>query len=348
MPPIHFRFQVILEQINGSKIGILQATRGLGTYCWGARGKSTEILVPVEPPLFDLKVWLDLPSTGQNPPGSALTPSSILFGSVEMEATDDEFQQIEAREDKDWFRTFGKRFYNLVGPPLKNFVDVLIALSGQYWLRRVRLWDSRRESLGAYFSDAIIMEFSIDGISWENFEPTPRETTLELRAPQDSDFEQYFQESDWQDLKNIMEARYKYSLRDQLITESHEKWDLGEFSEALIWAAMALEVALSSFLETALNGNLSIREKVESILKDKLKISNALVIAMPLLGVPPDTIQLASDGINTRNDIVHRGFHANESHLPQFQAIMSCIQALSPGFEYKFPSISLGNRFSLQ
>lgn len=241
--------------------------------------------------------------------------------------------------------TLGKRVVKLIHGPLARFIDILRKNYGQYWIRPLEKWDSRRESLGRYCSSPLRLglQWSIDGgQTWAPFMPNEPTVHLTLTMLMDRSYREYLTEADWQELAKAFREGYQPPLAAHLISQAHQLLDQGNLKHAFIEGVTALEVALDEFMRQKLNDDF-VADSVQSFWG--LRLATRVIPVLVTLGTVPlqdmkDTIK----AIDMRNKVVHDGWNPPESAKNELSGLLNAAAALIPGPRFRFPTINPGNK----
>ena len=232
--------------------------------------------------------------------------------------------------------SFAKTIVRAIEGPACKFVDTLRNEYGQYWLEPWPTWDSRRQSLGAYFSHLNVSVVLPDGaVQWIPTAPAHR---LEVSVFGDNHFGELICESDWQSLRERDWAA-EPSLVAGYLGRASQQAANGQPRFALLEAANALELSIGQRLQSTdaeFNKHLQRIETTSSL-------TSRAVLLLTLAGAPSDEIRATIHAVDARNDAFHkpagRGLDPGE-----FRVFLRAIARLAGIPTLKQPVLSSGNR----
>jgi hypothetical protein len=135
---------------------------------------------------------------------------------------------------------------NWIYPSVFRFLNILRTNYGQYWIREIKEWDSRKESLGSYCR-MLNLNWSLDeDTNWKTFQP--EKSVLKLEIVLNKDFSEYLTEKDWIDLSKIVQEKYDPPLSVFQLMRAHQLSDEGNLKHAFIEGVSALEIALHELI----------------------------------------------------------------------------------------------------
>lgn len=285
-------------------------------------------------------------------PRQAILDGGLLFGQIEIEGlSQDESDSLRDNKLGDPnYVSLGKRVVGLLQPPVARFIDVLRINYGQYWLSRLKEWDSRTRSLGAYCSGLQLRWSLDDGGTWEKFQPDPNVQSLSVSLTES--FDDYLTKDDWQQIARLSSDEYEPSLAEVLLGEAHELRDTGNLRHALVQGVTALEAALEQVLRERAAG----LRAVDPDLADRLWGSWTNNISLPIrltatatiLGnPPPQDIQRAIEAIKLRDKVVHEGWRpaADDRDVElNLSKLLTVSAALLSRPTFRFPTANPGNQ----
>ncbi len=286
-------------------------------------------------------------------PKQAVLDGGFLFGSAKYNATEEQIKAVQAEElDNDDYCQLGKEIITHVLIPVSKFIDLLRVDYGQYWIKPLLGWDSRKKKLGEYFSP-IRLQWRLDNRSeWKVFQPTRNEHYSTVNLPSDDFYQTYITQEDWIHLKRFTTDKefeeYKPNLAKKTLTKAQQSWDESNYSEAFISVVSALELAIGSYFKKRVPTDFKFKGKLNKVFfgkKSKITLAEKVVIIFSIKkDLRLDLIEKAIDGIEIRHGIIHRGEEmAIESKIDEFLALSRCVQSLIFEPHYKYPKFTTSN-----
>ena len=235
---------------------------------WLPDGKADAIALPVADKRNEIRVWFErrcrvtdgfLRYDAQERVGFDVARmqkqgrinAGYMFGEAAFVAvTNAELKAVrDNQKNSADYIALGKRLTSFLTPTLGAFVDVLRFQYGQYWLRPIMPWDSRRESLGNYCGGLQIKwtENRSDESSWRDFRPTDSVIQLSASIHRGDAYEVYLTESDWRSLQARPIQSGSSALALEMVSEAQKLRRDGHLRAALIQSVTALEIALGTF-----------------------------------------------------------------------------------------------------
>ncbi|MFQ5851657.1 MAG: hypothetical protein ACE5JU_13870 [Candidatus Binatia bacterium] len=273
----------------------------------------------------------------------AILDAGPLIGLLEIRNVGEE-QLVPVRQNKigdDLYKALGKRIVNkLLHPQIARFLDILRTNYGQYWIRKLESWDSRRGSLGNYCRGSLNLKWSLDnGKTWTDF--VPDRSVIRADLSFGKGYDEYLTERDWQDLCKTVNDRYEPSLAAHTLARAHEFNAEGNIRYALIDGVIALEIAISEFLRRKVSTdplfstlsafwNLPLRTQVVSMLAglENISLSDA---------------NCTVKAIDLRNRVIHDSWNPPDNVGDEILGLLRTVAAFISGPEFKFPVSSSGN-----
>jgi hypothetical protein len=282
-------------------------------------------------------------------PTQAILEGGPLYGQLEIQGLSEENLTC-LKEDKvgsEAYAKLGKRIIKeIIHPTISRFIDILRTNYGQYWIRNIRPWDSRKRSLGDYCHSVLNLKWSLDeGKTWKPFIPDkPKIGPITLTVLKEEDFAEYLTEKDWRKLENVFNEGYRPSLACFLISQTYELLDQGNIKYALIDGVSALEVAISEFIRR--NGA-QYSESDVKYLKSTLKslpIKARLIVVACISGkISKEDLENALQAIDIRNDIVHEGLDPPTDSEKRIHGLLNAAATLVSGPKFRFLTANPGN-----
>jgi hypothetical protein len=361
MPKINFRFAIILENY---KLSYPHNHAGPLFHRWLPNGESDAIELNTDDQDISLKVWFVRRGFVQNGfivydqdkrdvddsviEKQAILDAGPLCGKLILSNATDEEQKIleNNREGDPAFISLGKRIVRLIYPPVSRLIQTLRINYGQYWLKDLEPWDSRRESIGFYCTNQLQLEWQSEAIrEWHDFCPNKSETFITVQMRPDDFFKQYLLKEDYTKLSEVHSTSYSPNLSALCLARAHMNFDFGDFAYAFIEAATALELAMSDRIRTTYLASNTLNKALESYW-NLPKRAQLVALASVIGDIPAEEIELSLSALEIRHNIVHEGYRLNEDSdtLKKFEALLKVTARLISGPPFKFPSIYSGNR----
>lgn len=272
----------------------------------------------------------------------AIVNGGPLFGLLEIDdVTDEEVACI--KDDKigsaDYIKIAKRVIDELIYPRVNAFIEVLRVNYGQFWLRCLDKWDSRKESLGSYCSD-LQLKCSIDGgVTWKKFEPDKNVTILV--ATINNDFSGYLTEADWKSLSKVVQE-YEPSFARKVLSRAHQYADEGNLKYAFIEGVTALELSINELAKMNIGDNSQLMNKMGPFWDLPLKVK-LLTVTAASGKIPIDLINNAIDAINIRNEIVHKAAPLHPNAKIKLLDLLTVTARLLSGPVFRFLSANPGN-----
>jgi len=232
----------------------------------------------------------------------------------------------------------------LLYPPISRFIGLLRVNYGQYWIRQLEKWDSRKATLGAYCKQ-IKLEWSLDGgNTWTPFVPDEPVLQLSLTISAGPAYLEYLTKEDWHKMEEILQTEYEPSPAAFIIARSHQLLDQGDTRNALIDGVTALELATEEFMRRKRQNSTDLGKALGPFWRQSPKPRTQMVSLAVALGVAPiEDIELAIEAIETRNDLVHEGIDPPENAEKQATCLLNIAAAFLSGPPFRFPTARIGN-----
>lgn len=337
---------------------------------WLPDGRSDAILLTEKSATIQVSVWFERRARNQNGflewdskgidfdtaimSRQYKLDAGILFGEVLIsDITDAEQSAIRTHAikigepfgqqfsaDDAVYVALGRRLVNALHPPLSRFIDTLRTQYGQYWLRPVRPWDSRRQTLGSYCSNLALSwlnELSGDSF-W--FLPTNSGVTFTVQRKPMREEQEYLTEEDWRRLQREPVTE-DASSAVQFLSLSHAAIANGNQRQAFVEAGTAIEFIVwhklrrsgdPKSIESAIMGQL-----------DRSPLTNLVAIALRLSGFAAADIELVLHAIAVRNRVVHDGDHPSRDEIDVLRHSLVVLAKLLGLPEFKQPILDAGN-----
>ena len=275
----------------------------------------------------------------------ALLQGGPLFGLMEINnLSDDELEVVKGdKRGHELYIALGKRVANkLFQPAISRFLSLLKTNYGQYWIPDLEPWDSRRESLGGYFSGGsggLFVDWSIDGKKWENFRPD--DPSHHSKGTLGTDFSDYPSKNDWQELKEAAESDYEPALGALALARAHQLKDQGNVRHAVVEGVTALEIALSEFLRARFEERKDLLDSAQAFYELPLK-TQLLILAASNSKVSMTDVEETIKIVDVRHKIVHEGKSPSPSDETKVSALFRTVAAFLSGPGFRFPRLITG------
>lgn len=359
MPALLLKFKINLEDYS---VSIHPRHHGPLFHRWLPDGEKDAIVLDTGDPNAELKVWFerlgfkhkdfiefDYTRREVEPetiPKQAILDAGPLVGLLEIHAVSEE-ESVSLRENKVGdarYVALGKKIVSLIHVPVARFLDVLRTNYGQYWIRGLEKWDSRKESLARYCSLPLNLEWSLDeGKTWARFMPDEPTARLTVTMSTARSFREYLTKDDWQELAKVSREGHEPSLAALLLARAHQFLDQGNLKHALIEGVSALEVALEELVHQKLDGDNSLAKSMQAFWQ--LPLPARLIPVVSTLGTARlEDVKLAVEAIDMRNKVVHDGWDPPERAQHELSGLVNTVAALLPSPRFKFPTVNPGNK----
>jgi hypothetical protein len=274
-------------------------------------------------------------------PGQGVLDGGYVFGRLEI--PDVQQTIIDAvnadRIGQELYVALGKRVVNLLYPPLSRLCILLRTQYGQYWIRELEKWDSRKRSLGSY-CESLNMKWSLNESGpWRSFIPDQRLQIATAIAPDPRQFAEFLTESDWSNIPEFINNQYEPTTAARLLMQTHEYVEKGDVKNALIEGVASLELAIAQLVRTKLKSP-SLDSSVNSFLDSSTR-AQLVGIAAGLAGLE-ENLDHAIEAINLRNKVVHEGWNPSDTALTEVKGLIKTVSTLL-GSKFKFPKEYSGN-----
>lgn len=320
---------------------------------WLPDGEKDAIELQTSVPDIKLKIWFDRSGLFDNEfikfdyqtyevPAHLIEKQSYLdggpvIGLLELQnLSENEINPVITNKKGDsQYVSLGKKVIKIIEPQLINFINILRTNFGQKWLDPLKQWDSRKESLGHYFSNTVITQWSIDGKSWQDFVPNEVVWNPEFKSYGPEKDLQFITKKDWMQLSDALNKEYTPSTSAILLSDAGYFAMHGDLKHAIIEAISALEVAISEHIR---------RELKDKTLVDKIAAFEQLPLPVQLIVVSMNreittaSLNNSIEIIKLRNEIIHEGKIPIDSDEIKLYSLFHIIEGLidGPGFKYPF------------
>ena len=273
-----------------------------------------------------------------------------LFGEILFEISDEEYQAISANavptssgdktqviEDKIYVKA-GKRLVAAVQPILSRFLTHLRCQYGQFWIRELGHWDSRRDSLGGYCTSLQLRWLDPSQSKYYWFLPTPASHTIAVTP---GNFTEYLTEADWRRLQNSR-CLEEPNLATVLLGQATESLAQEDYLQAYVAATCALEIAIS----TRLTADEEQEPKLAAALRtffDRNGVTVQTGVILRALGISATDIERLLEIVEVRNKAVHEGHRITWKEAELLRPMMKIVSQVLGLDAFKSPRLSSGN-----
>lgn len=353
---LKLKFRIILEDYSLEGVA---RHHGPLFHRWLPDGERDAISLDTGDPNAELKVWFERRGFVDNGfirfdygrrevapeiiPTQAILCAGPLMGLLEIRGlSDEELAPLSENQvgDEQYIALGKKIVKEWLYPSVSRFLNILRANCGQYWIRELRKWDSREESLGIYCSNELGMKWSLDdGKTWNPFLPDAPVVTLMATVRQN--FGEYLTEEDWQELEGVVREGYEPTLAALLLGRAHQLSDQGNLRYGFVEGVSALEAALDEFVRQRLRGADSLLESMQAFWT--LPLPAQLTTVGTTLRISLQDIEDTIKAIDIRNKVIHEGFNPPGDTKIKLSRLLKTAAALLSGPRFKFPFANSGN-----
>ena len=277
-------------------------------------------------------------------PMQAILEAGPLIGILEIQGLSEE-QLDPIQENKvgdSLYIAVGKEVVKkLIVPPVARFLDILRTNYGQYWIRKLERWDSRKESLGSYCRSQLRLKWSLDGgKTWKRFLPDRQEGRL--TATIGRSFREYLTEEDWGELAKAVGEKYEPSLAAFALSRTNQFLNQGNLKQALVEGVSALEIALDEFIRQKFHGANSLLGLMSPFYELRLPVK-VTTVATISGKIPSQDIEHTIEAIDMRNRVIHEGWNPPDNASQHLRGLLRTTAILLSGPQFRFPSANPGN-----
>jgi len=350
------KFTILLEDQN---IPTIIRWQGPLFHRWLPNGEKDAIILETNDSDAELKVWFEKegfasrtfmrPDKSQDSDHIISEQGKLDAGPLKGLLTIKNLSQAESdtlNDNKigdDIYIKLGKRIVkNLIYKPINNFLKILRINYGQYWIKEMREWDSRKIGLGHY-CNLIYLKWSLDGgQNWFDFIPE-KGIAMSLTLTLGRDYLEYLTQTDWKELEELAK-KYSPSLAATILSRSHQLLDQGDIRYALIEAVTAFELSITDYLRNKLSGYTELDSFINrfndiTTNPDRIKIFSAFLSNEISL----NTLEECLKAIDWRNKIIHEGKMLPDNFEFTIITLQKTIGKLLSGPRQRFPSASKSN-----
>lgn len=279
-----------------------------------------------------------------------------LFGEMNATVSNAELAAIENKPIKldETFGTYdpkstdyleaGKRVASKIQSRVERFVLRLRTQYGQYWLKDVPPWDSRRMSLGTYCSSVLSLQWQSEtSVGWFRFLPTPGSQTITAQKIPGRGYAEYLTEADWRKFQ-AQEWKDDIDVGIQMLGTATEALDTGNWSYAFVTVASALEIALSARMKKG-ESHPQIKKALNRF-DDQETLPGRSAVVLLACGAELDAVSAVLAAIEIRNRVVHEGARPTEQQASALRPVMQTIGKLMQIDALKTPILTNGNQLA--
>jgi hypothetical protein len=362
MPSLLFRFAVVLEDYGIEPYSLFDGERHHGPlfHKWLPNGEADAVPLVTGDSNADLKVWFEQSGYMENGrikfdyerkeidsatiPEHGILDAGPLIGLMRLDDLSDEAVSAvqENQQGDPRYVALGRRVIRLVYPPISRFLNILRSNYGQYWISELRAWDPHEQSLGHYLSVVIQTKWSLDGESWLDFVPDPKETPA-TPIETEPDYREYLNQEDWSELIRTARLDYHPPLGALMLIRAHRLVEEHCFREAIVEGVTALEIALSEYYHRKARPSKLLGERLEPLWS--LPLSAQLAAVAPhLQGCSTAEVESTLRIIDMRHRVVHENWEPPSNLQSELRHLLKTAAALQPGPRFRFPSYYLKGR----
>jgi hypothetical protein len=248
-----------------------------------------------------------------------------------------------SKESDNSYLVFGKKIVqDMIYPQVSRFIKILRDNYGQYWIKELEKWDSRKYSLGYYCHTILNLLWSETDIgNWQPFIPDTLTAYTSLTISSKEDFHEYISKENWDVLNHYIAQDYYPPYSSEILLSCRKCLDQDDCRQAFIEAVIAFEVASAKYLKDKAASSSLIIKSMASY--NNLALVTQLSVLGMFLGYDLKLIENAIKAIETRNKISHEGFSPSNEAKQKVQALMKIISGLIEGPTIKFPKVNPGN-----
>jgi len=277
-----------------------------------------------------------------------------LFGEVIVDITDIEYDAVARNRvelgtpygsdiaEIPAYTSFAKKLVQEIHARVARFIATLREQYGQYWVPPLPSWDSRQESLGSYCARL--------GLCWRDeatgkryrFIPTSLSSTVFVTAGSGEAAQDYLSEADWRRLQSTR-CLESTAIEVQLLGQSGESLDRGNYLQAFVAAACALELAIARLVNVD-QGKEATKAAINSFFNQTTQSQIAVVLRVAK--IPVDDIERVLQTIKIRNLAVHKGHKISDYEAQELRHLIKIVAKVLDLDALKSPILTASNRLS--
>ena len=241
------------------------------------------------------------------------------------------------------YMLLAKRLVRDIQPSVGRFIDTLREQYGQYWVPRLLPWDSRHESLGSYCAGLGLCWWDEVAGKRYRFVPNSLSSTVFVTAGLRDSAQDYLSEADWRRLQSSR-CMIPPSIEVQLLGQSGESLDRGNYLQAFVAAACALELAIARLVDVD-QCKKSTKAAINSFFNQTTQSQIAVVLRVAK--IPVDDIERVLQTIKIRNLAAHEGHKITDHEAQDLRHLIKIVAKVS-GLDdgLKSPILTGGNSLS--
>jgi len=242
----------------------------------------------------------------------------------------------------------GKRIVKqLIYKPVNNFLKILRINYGQYWIKEMREWDSRKIGLGHYCK-LMYLQWSLDGgKNWSEFIPE-KGIAMTLSLEVGSGYLDYITQTDWKELEEITN-NYCPSLASIVLSRSHQLLDQGDIRYALLEAVTAFELSVPDYLRNKLSGYAELDSFIEDFTnRNRNPLIMKIFSAFLSDEISLQTLEECLKAIEWRNKIIHEGKILPDNFEFTIETLQKTVEKFISGPRQRFPSGANSNSIMIE
>jgi hypothetical protein len=254
--------------------------------------------------------------------------------SVEIEALSNGEMNEEA------IRLVAIRAAKKIGDPIANFIEVLRARYGQFWIPSFEKWDSQKHTIETYFRVAFDAGYSTDsGNSFAAF--LPGHATYIITGPrmEGKGWAEFLEEADWRSLQKSGIDLRQVSIAESLIAAASKYAQSNQLRQAIIEAVTAIEIASSEYIHRCTREH---QNRIQAFFDLSLSSRIAILLSSSKLATDKE-ISSVIRTIEIRNKVVHKGYFPTSTEDAHLRTTMIVTARLLGNEKQKLPTFNFSN-----
>jgi hypothetical protein len=277
-----------------------------------------------------------------------------LFGEVVLDITDVEYAAVlqnpielgtqygSSTTEVPAYTSLAKRLICEIQERVGRFIDTLREQYGQYWVPPLLAWDSRQESLGSYCARLGLCWWDEATGKRYRFVPTNLSSTVFMTSGSREAGQNYLCEADWRRLQSTR-CLASPSIEVQLLGQSGESLDRGNYLQAFVAAACALELAIARLVDVD-QGKIATKAAINSFFNQTTQSQIAVVLRVAKL--PVDDIEQVLQTVKIRNLAIHKGHKIMDREAQGLRHLIKIVARVLDLDALKTPILTASNSLS--
>ena len=255
------------------------------------------------------------------------------------------------------YHKLGTDWIQLICKHASRLINILRINYGQYWIKELRVYDSRVDNLTDYCAVELNLEYTINkGNTWSDFTPDKhKEIKYEAGFVPEKECFEYITKEGWQEVKDMMQKEYDPSIRLSNILLTNQFLNQGDIKNALIQGRTSLELSIYDFfnkklkhLKDGTNLPPDIQMMVDryiSTLFPNMKFEKQIKDVISLINISDSDKEFTKGAVGTANDVLHKGLDKfNEKNAANnLLGLLSMCKILLPDEKFKLARITSRN-----